>query len=83
MAVSYDAALRAEIRDGLLPAVRSDAVVLRAFYRAVNLMSAPDAMINDPDVMSRILTVWNERESRPPEPPLGPATRAELVDHLL
>ena len=74
--------MRSVFRDGLLPAIRSDAVVLRAFFRTLNLLSAPDALVKDPDVGARVFAVWQDRENRPPEPALGPRTRAEL-HHLL
>ncbi len=71
--------MRAVFRDGLLPALRRDAVVLRAFFRALNLLTAPDAMIKDPDVGARVLAVWQDRDNRPPEPALGPKRRADLL----
>jgi 2-polyprenyl-6-methoxyphenol hydroxylase-like FAD-dependent oxidoreductase len=71
--------MRAVFRDGLLPALRRDPVVLRAFFRALNLLTAPDAMVKDPDVGARVLTVWQDRDNRPPEPPLGPKRRADLI----
>jgi 2-polyprenyl-6-methoxyphenol hydroxylase-like FAD-dependent oxidoreductase len=71
--------MRSVFRDGLLPAVRSDAVVLRAFFRSLNLLDAPDAMAKDADIGARIFTVWQDRENRPPEEPLGPKHRAELL----
>ena len=71
--------MRAVFRHGLLPALRRDPVVLRAFFRALNLLTAPDAMIKDPDVGARVLTVWQDRDNRPPEPALGPKRRADLL----
>ena len=71
--------MRAVFRDGLLPAMRSDAVVLRAFFRTFNLLDAPDAMATDPDVGARVLAAWHDRDNRPPEPLLGPRHRAELL----
>jgi 2-polyprenyl-6-methoxyphenol hydroxylase-like FAD-dependent oxidoreductase len=71
--------MRAVFRDGLLPALRRDPVVLRAFFRALNLLTPPDAMIKDPDVGARVLTVWQDRANRPPEPALGPKRRADLL----
>ncbi|MFZ9629955.1 MAG: NAD(P)/FAD-dependent oxidoreductase [Ilumatobacteraceae bacterium] len=70
--------MRSVFRDGLLPAIRTDAVVMRAFFRSLNLLSAPDALMKDADVGARVLAVWQGRDSRPPEEPLGPRTRAEL-----
>jgi len=71
--------MRSVFRDGLLPAMRRDAVVLRAFFRTFNLLCAPDAMVKDADVFGRVLAVFQDRDNRPPEPLLGPATRAELL----
>lgn len=72
--------MRGVFRDGLLPALRSDAVVLRAFFRTFNLLSSPDAMIKDTDIGSRVFAVWQDRDNRPPEPPLGPRNRARLLE---
>ena len=74
--------MRAVFRDGLVPAMRSDSVVLRAFFRSFTLLSRPDALATDPDIGARVLAAWNERDQRPPEPLLGPATRAELLAQL-
>ncbi len=74
--------MRAVFRDGLLPALRRDPVVLRAFFRALNLLTAPDTMIKDPDVGGRVLAVWQDRDNRPPEPALGPKRRADLLTLL-
>jgi 2-polyprenyl-6-methoxyphenol hydroxylase-like FAD-dependent oxidoreductase len=71
--------MRAVFRDGLVPALRRDPVVLRAFFRSLNLLTAPDAMIKDPDVGARVLEVWQDRDNRPPEPALGPKRRADLL----
>jgi 2-polyprenyl-6-methoxyphenol hydroxylase-like FAD-dependent oxidoreductase len=72
--------MRAVFRDGLLPALRRDPVVLRAFFRSLNLLTAPDTMIKDPDVGARVLAVWQDRDHRPPEPALGPKHRADLLE---
>lgn len=74
--------MRAVLRDGLVPAIRSDAVVMRSFLRSFNLLSAPDAMMTDPDVSGRILAAWQDRDNRPPEPPLGPKHRKDFLDLL-
>jgi hypothetical protein len=71
--------MRSVFREGLLPAMRSDAVVLRAFFRGLNLLSTPDAMAQDADVTARVFAAWQDRENRPPEEPLGPKRRAELL----
>ena len=69
------------LRDGLFPAVGIDAVVFRAFIRAFNLLEAPDALMNDADVIGRVLTVFQDRENREPPPPLGPE-RVEMLARL-
>ena len=74
--------MRGVFRDGLAPALRFDQVVLRSFMRNVNLLSPPDSMMKDQDVMGRILAIWNDRANRPPEPVLGPKTRAELFQQV-
>ncbi len=72
--------MRGVLRDGLLPALRTDPVVLRAFMRNLNLLTPPETLITDPDVMARVLAVWNDRDQRAPEPRLGPGSRTELLE---
>lgn len=71
-------ALRSILRDGVFPATRTDPVVLRAFLRVFNLLDPPDSLLRDPDVIGRVLSVWQERDSRPPPAPLGPPREAML-----
>lgn len=69
------------VRDGLLPAARSDPLVFRAFVRSFNLLREPGAIMNDPQVVKRVLAAWQERETRPPSESLGPE-REELLGIL-
>ena len=64
--------MRSLLREGLFPAMRVDPVVLRAFLRMFNLLEAPDSLMNDTDVIGRVLTVYQDKDNRPPEPDLGP-----------
>lgn len=73
---------RAVFRDGLLPAVRTSPIVFRAFLRWFNLLAAPDALVNDPDVLAEALRSYDQRAERPPPEPLGPPTRAALLAGL-
>jgi len=73
---------RSVLRDGLAPALRSDPVVLRAFVKNLNLLSPPDALLTDADFGARVFAVLQTKDQRPPEPLLGPATRAEFLDCL-
>jgi len=72
--------MRGVFRDGLLPALRTDQVVLRAFMRNFNLLTPPDALLTDADVSARVFAVWQDREHRPPEPELGPKHRSDLLE---
>jgi 2-polyprenyl-6-methoxyphenol hydroxylase-like FAD-dependent oxidoreductase len=74
-------ASRSLLRDGLLPATRTDPLVFRAFLRAFNLLDAPDAILRDPEVIGRVLTVWQDRANRPDPEPIGP-DRAALLAQL-
>ena len=73
---------RSVLRDGLAPALRSDQVVLRAFVRNLNLLSPPDALLTDADFGARVFAVLQTKDERPPEPSLGPATRADFFATL-
>ena len=70
--------MRSVLREGLLPALRFDAVVLRAFFRTLNLLDDPNTLVTDPEIQGRVLNIWNARHDRGPEPTLGPP-RAELL----
>jgi 2-polyprenyl-6-methoxyphenol hydroxylase-like FAD-dependent oxidoreductase len=70
------------LTEGLIPLTRVDAMVGRAFFRMVNLLSPPDALFTDPEVMRRVLAYWQARDTRPPEPLLGPP-REEMVAALV
>ena len=72
--------MRSVIREGLQPASRTHAVVWRSFIRLLNLLSTPDALMA-PEVAGPILTAWQERAARPPDPALGP-DRSEFVASL-
>ncbi len=64
--------MREVFREGLLPAVRTSPAVYRAFLRWFNLETTPDALMNDPEVLAAVMQSYSERDSRAPEPPLGP-----------
>jgi len=67
-----EAFLSSILRDGLLPATRTDPVVFRAFLRTFNLLDPPERVMTDPDVMARVMAVYQDRGNREPAPPLGP-----------
>ena len=73
--------LREVLREGLLPAVRTDGTVFRAFLRGFNLLEAPEALMRDTEVMAKVLEAYQSRDERPEEPSLGP-DRDELMRRL-
>jgi 2-polyprenyl-6-methoxyphenol hydroxylase-like FAD-dependent oxidoreductase len=76
--VDPKAFLRSVFRDGLLPALRSDIQVVRAFLRVFNLLAPPDALMTDPEIVGRVLASWRERDQRPALEPPGPERDAML-----
>lgn len=56
--------MRSLVRDGLMPALREDLHVLRAFMRVFNLLDSPRDLMADPQLLGRVLRVWQARESR-------------------
>lgn len=77
--VDPKAFVRSVLRDGLIPALRTDATVVRAFMRVFNLLAAPDALMSDPVLVGRVLTAWRERDRRPALPAAGPEREAMLA----
>ncbi len=74
----FDTFVRSLVMDGLFPASRVNAHVSRAWFRTFNLLTTPDALMTDPDLMRVMLEFWNERESRAKPEPMGPP-REEFV----
>jgi 2-polyprenyl-6-methoxyphenol hydroxylase-like FAD-dependent oxidoreductase len=60
------------LRDGLAPAIRLDPEVYRAFLRMFNLLTPPKTLMTDPDLLARVLAVYQTRDERPPEADVGP-----------
>ena len=63
------------------PAMRTDPVLFRAFMRMFNLLEDPDSLMTNPDLIGKVMEAYQNRESREPEPPLGPP-REELLAAL-
>jgi 2-polyprenyl-6-methoxyphenol hydroxylase-like FAD-dependent oxidoreductase len=77
--VDPKAFMRSVIQEGLFPAMRQDLVVLRAVVRSLNLLTPPDSLLTNPDVMNRVLAVWRDRDKRERrQAEFGPP-RAEMV----
>jgi hypothetical protein len=54
-------------------------VVFRAFLRTFNLLDPPDGMLRNPEVLGRVLTVWQDRANHPAVEPAGPDREALLA----
>ena len=72
--------MRSLLRDGLVPALREDLHVLRAFMRVFNLLEEPRDLLADPRLLGRIMAVWQQREHRE-RVSFGP-DRPQMVEHL-
>jgi 2-polyprenyl-6-methoxyphenol hydroxylase-like FAD-dependent oxidoreductase len=79
-AVDPRAYMRDVMQRGLVPALRLDATVLRAFSRGFNLLDPPGDLMRRPDLLQRVLKIYQARDQRE-EPYLGP-NRAELIQFL-
>ena len=65
-------ATRDFIINGLIPATRADADVFRAFFRAFNMLDAPDVLMANPKVLEGSIAAHASKDQRPPAPKLGP-----------
>ncbi len=69
--------MRALLREGLVPALEEDPVLLRAFARTINLLDPPGDLMKNPEVLRRVLDSYGRRAERPPRYD-GP-TRDEML----
>ena len=72
--------MRSVIREGLLPAVRSDVTVMRRFMRLMNLLDPPNDLMSDPAFFGRIVACYNQRHER--EAAREGPRRKEMLDIL-
>ena len=72
--------MRSMLRDGLVPALREDLHVLRAFMRVFNLLEQPRDLLADPKLLGRIMAIWQQRDRRE-RVSFGPE-RTQMVQHL-
>jgi hypothetical protein len=54
---------------------------LEPWYHASVQADEPNALMSDPELLSRVMHVYQERDQREPDPPLGPP-REVLMDAL-
>jgi 2-polyprenyl-6-methoxyphenol hydroxylase-like FAD-dependent oxidoreductase len=72
--------MRSLLRDGLIPGLRENIHLLRAFMRIFNLLEAPSDMMKRPDLLQHVLAAWQRRDQREPLV-LGPG-RTEMIERL-
>jgi flavin-dependent dehydrogenase len=78
--VDPKAYMRSVLLHGLIPALREDIVVTRAFMRVFNMLDDPRDLMAAPDLLGRVMAVWGRREEREPVR-LGPG-RAEMLEKI-
>lgn len=72
--------MRSVVRDGLIPAIRSDLIVLRRFMRLMNLLDPPADLMRDPAFLARIVACYQQRHTR--QPAFEGPRRTEMLDVL-
>jgi flavin-dependent dehydrogenase len=72
--------MRSLLVEGLVPALREDIVVTRAFMRVFNMLDDPRELMAAPDLLGRVMAVWGRRDEREPVR-LGPS-RSEMVEKI-
>jgi flavin-dependent dehydrogenase len=77
----FEAFVRDIVREGVFVAARTEADVSRAWVRSFNLLTQPQALMTDADVMRKALAAYEDRHNREPEPPPGPS-REEFLAKL-
>jgi len=74
------------VEDGLVPAIRGDITVLRAFSRGFHMLDDPSNWLKRPEIIATILKFWRMPKAQKAErgyypPPLGPS-RGEMLTRL-
>lgn len=70
--------IRGLVKDGLLPAMREDVVLLRIFLRTLHLLDPPGDLMKNPEVFNRVFASYDRREQRE-KVKLGPS-RSQLLE---
>ena len=67
------------LRNGFMPAARTDPEVYRAFLRMLNVLQLPSAVLGAPELLTAVMEAYAARDTRPAEPALGPERRELLA----
>jgi len=73
--------MRSLLVEGLIPSLREDIVVTRAFMRVFNMLDDPRDLMGAPDLLGRVMAVWGRRGEREPLR-LGP-DRSEMIEKIV
>jgi 2-polyprenyl-6-methoxyphenol hydroxylase-like FAD-dependent oxidoreductase len=65
----------------VMPAMRTDPVLFRAFIRMFNLLAAPESLMSDPELIGRVMDLYQRKDEFEQPDPLGP-TRDEMLSAL-
>jgi 2-polyprenyl-6-methoxyphenol hydroxylase-like FAD-dependent oxidoreductase len=65
----------------VMPAMRTDPVLFRAFLRMFNLLAAPESLMTDPELIARVMDLYQRKDEFEPPAPLGPP-RDEMLAAL-
>ena len=72
--------MRSVLKEGLVPALGENLMLLRIFMRAMNLLEPPSELMQDPRVMPALIESYNRRDER--EKPYEGPPRHEMVEIL-
>jgi hypothetical protein len=72
--------MRSLLKEGLMPALREDLVLLRIFMRAMNLLDRPAELVRNPVVMQSLLASYAKRDQRE-KVALGPS-REDMLERF-
>ncbi len=78
--VDTRAYMRSLLRDGLVPALREDLTVLRAFMRVFNLLESPQDLMRDPTILQKVMQSFARKDER--EPVARGPSREEMIRQL-
>jgi len=74
------------VEDGLVPAIRGDMTVLRAFSRGFHMLDDPTRWMKRPEIIATILKFWRmpkaQKQAAGLYPPVLGPTRAEMLNRL-
>jgi hypothetical protein len=72
--------MRSVLKEGLVPALSENLMLLRIFMRTMNLLEPPGELMQDPRVMPALIESYNRRDER--EKPYEGPPRHEMVEIL-